>query len=144
MRLFGSWLDETQRLQLEAYHHDLQAFVGDDRADAVMMNILAATDELHEALQEVDWKPWLTVGRGAWHDRDAFVGELVDVLHFVANLLVLAGCDDLELSRRYAAKMSLNRRRQTDGYDGRSTKCSGCGRALDDDTTLCTAERCVY
>ena len=78
------------------------------------------------------------------HDRlgQLFLGELIDVAHFLANLAVAMGCSDEEWETRYRGKMSLNAARQRDGYDN-SNKCSNCRRALDDAAVRCTTERCV-
>lgn len=124
------WLESTVDLQREAYGDHDQPKQGEALADSVMMNATALASELHEALAEVGWKPWATP-RG-WLNRDAYIGELVDVGHFLANLLVAVGCTDEEWEERYRAKQVLNLRRQRDGYDGVSTKCPECHRALDD------------
>lgn len=95
----------------------------------------AAVMELGEALDEVSWKPW---AQGSWIHRDEFMNELVDVLHFWLNMALAIGgkatARELadEIFTRFALKNRTNARRQVDGYDGRSTKCGGCGRALDD------------
>jgi hypothetical protein len=137
---FGQWLETTRDLQREYYDGDPAEFKDDARADFILWNVLAATDELHEALQEVGWKPWAT-GRG-WMNRDAFVGEMVDVMHFVANLLVTANVTGEELSQAYMDKVHRNEARMASGkYDGRD-KCPACGRALDDSDTLCSASQC--
>jgi hypothetical protein len=120
------WLASTRRLQVEAYHDDVWPKTGDVLADSVTMNSTALLVELGEALQEVGWKSWASP-RG-WVNRDAYIGELVDVGHFLANLLVAVGCDDAEWETRYVAKQALNLKRQLEGYDGVSTKCPGCHR----------------
>jgi hypothetical protein len=57
-------------------------------------------------------------GEREFISRNKFVEELVDVLHFVANQLVAAGCGDDELSERYAEKQQINRDRMASGtYD---------------------------
>lgn len=133
--MFDEWLLTTRVLQRQSFGRDPALLEGADLAEYVRWNTLAATDELHEALAEVDWKPW-TVTDDGFRNRDAFVGELVDVLHFVANMLVAAKCDDRELSAHYQAKQQKNRDRMASkSYDGRN-KC-GCGRAYDDSATRC-------
>lgn len=136
----GELVYAQYRLQRDSYDADLRLYRGDERADSVIQNVIALEDELHEAMQEIKWKPWLTTGRGDWVDRDAFVKELVDAFHFFMNLLVLA-CDDgeeepMDISAlvdefvaRYFAKRQVNAKRQADGYDG--TKDAD-GRATDE------------
>lgn len=97
--------------------------------------VLAAEDELHEALAEVGWKPWATTRH---INREAFIGELVDVQHFIINLLLAAGCDAHEFFIRFEEKNRRNRQRQVDGYDGIAGKCPVCNRALDDKGVLCS------
>lgn len=130
------WLRRQKAYQADTYGVDWEDLHNDSEHlttyVTTMMN--AAFLELAEAQQETPWKPWATTNkRQAWIDnRDKFVGELVDVLFFVANSLVAVGCSDEELELRYLAKMKVNEKRQEDGYDGVSTKCSICKKALDE------------
>jgi hypothetical protein len=124
------WLASTRDLQVRAYGDTNWPKEGEALADSVMMNATALTVELGEALAEVGWKTWVTP-RG-WVNRDAYLKELVDVGHFLANMLVAVGCTDDEWERLYQAKQDLNLRRQQVGYDGVEGKCHACHRALDD------------
>jgi hypothetical protein len=125
------WLASTRDLQVRAYGDTNWPKEGDALADSVMMNVLALTNELQaEVLPEVGWKPWAQP-RG-WVNREAYLKELVDVGHFLANLLIAVGCTDEEWERLYRAKQELNLRRQRVGYDGVEGKCHACHRALDD------------
>ena len=126
---FTSWLNSTLDLQRTAFDVDPPYLDGEERAEFIRWNVLAATDELHEALNEVGWKPWAT---DKYFNRDAFVGELIDVMHFVANLLVMAGVAGEELSQKYHSKQSRNRYRQEVGYTGIDGKCPTCRRDLED------------
>lgn len=125
---FTSWLGSTLDLQIKSYGQDPSKLEGEERMDFIRWNILAATDELHEALNETGWKPWVTSNH---LNREEFIGEMVDVLHFIANLLVTAGCTGEELGRRYAEKQYRNAKRQEEGYTG-TDKCPTCRRAFDD------------
>lgn len=115
--------------------HDEQIAYIRDHHQAVIM-------EMSEVLNEVDWKPWTVNPQRIIH-RDEYVAELVDVLHFWINMiLVVSGKMTTteiadEIFTRYALKNRVNTHRQLDGYDGRSTKCAGCGRALDDVAVRC-------
>lgn len=82
-----------------------------DRVDFIRIMTLAAHTELSEALQCVDWKTWRSDRET---DREAFIAELVDVLHFVGNLLVAVDCTDVELREAYAAKSQVNKQRLLD------------------------------
>jgi hypothetical protein len=129
------WLASTRVLQREAYGDDVWPKKGKALATSVIENVTSIVAELSEMLHEVGWKPWATP-RG-WINRDAYVGELVDVGHFLANLLVVAGVTDAEWEARYVAKQELNLQRQRAGYDGVSDKCPRCARSYDDPGVSC-------
>lgn len=136
--LFGSWLAVTRGLQRVAYGLDPEELEGEDYGDFLGWNVTALVAELGELLAESPaWKTWVTERRRDDDDaRGRMVGELVDLLHFAGNLLVLLRCSDEELSDAYAAKVVRNRDRMRSGaYDGRA-KCPGCRRALDDVGTI--------
>lgn len=129
---------EAQRLlQIEAYGKDPGEITDPiERIRFIKDMHIALTDELHEALGEIGWKPWAT----SQHvNEEAFKGELIDAWHFFMNLCMVVGMGPDELQDRYMAKRQKNIQRQIDGYDGVSTKCPGCGRALDDDAVMCAA-----
>src|SRR5687768_5592578 len=70
---------------------------------------LALLSEVHEALDEIGWKSWAT---SRHFNRDAFVGELVDALHFLMNLFIIAECPPHEIFSKYIAKNEKNIARQ--------------------------------
>jgi len=131
-----NWLASTRALQAEYFNREFPITDPDELADYVTENHSAAVVELSEFMQEVGWKPWATP-RG-WVNRDAAVGELVDVAHFLANLLCVLDVTDTEWETRYRTKQEVNRNRMRSGtYDGVSGKCPNCGRAYDDPDTIC-------
>jgi hypothetical protein len=110
-----------------------------ERIQYVKDMVLAATIELGEVLNETQWKPW---ARGSSRiNVDAYVGELVDVWHFLMNLLLAAGYEPTDAADKlyegYLIKRGVNERRAADDYDGVSTKCVSCHRALDDSAVAC-------
>jgi hypothetical protein len=129
---FTDLLAAQLELQRESFDLDPATLEDEARAEFIRWNVLALEDELHEALQEVRWKPW-AVRQGEWVDRDAYVGELVDALHFLLNLFLTADVSVGEVERRYLAKREVNAERQqaADGYDSVSTK-DEAGRAEDE------------
>lgn len=131
MTLFADWLAETKQLQVDAYGGAPDAFTGDQRAQYFSEMGFAAVVELAEMSQEIGWKSW---GTDRTINRDNYLKEGVDVLHFVANLLVLGGITDEQLNAAYEAKMAVNRERMLSGkYDGRiENKCIDCKRSFDD------------
>lgn len=68
--------------------------------------ILCTTDELHEVLAEVHWKPWKDK-RGI-KDLTAYREEMADVLHFILNLYLAAGLTGQDIVADYVAKNAEN------------------------------------
>lgn len=122
-------LEMQHRLQLDAYGINYATMTDEEKIVAAKDMILALTDELHEALAEIGWKPWAT---SRHINGEAFKGELIDAYHFLMNLFLIAGMNDNEVERRYREKNRRNLDRQIEGYDGISGKCPNCKRALDD------------
>jgi hypothetical protein len=127
--LFGKWLEETRKLQIESFGTDPTQLTGAERDLYLAINNLAARDELSEALGEHSWKPWSKT-KGQLNRRE-YIKEHVDGLHFYANMLLAVQCTDEELNELYLEKMQVNRDRQAAGYENEN-KCSICKRALDD------------
>lgn len=119
----------------------IEDFTPEERMQAIRDNVLACTDELHEALGETGWKPWATSNH---LNVDAFRAEMVDAWHFFMNLMLHSGMTADDLYRGYVAKHAKNHKRQDDGYDGVSTKCPGCKRAYDDEAVACHASDDTY
>ena len=106
--------------------------------DFIHWNVTALVDEAHELLAEIGWKPW---AKSRHINLEAARGEFIDMMHFMGNLALVLGMDDAaEIMRRYHAKHEKNAKRQEEGYDGVSTKCPGCKRALDDEAVKCRVE----
>lgn len=132
-------LQLQERLQTETYGHNFQSMTAQDRIKYIKEMKLALESELQEALDETTWKPWVV--RSFRINREAYLAELVDVLHFFMNMLLVLGDSPEELVTEifgiYCHKNKINERRQTESYDGTSTKCGACGRALDDPAVNC-------
>jgi|GEM_PF-1852015 len=104
----------------------------------IQWNHKALLHEMVELESETGWKPWATK---RFVNLEAARGEAIDMLHFLLNDFLVLGLDADEVRRRYHAKHAKNVKRQEDGYDGVSTKCPGCNRALDDDAVECYPTR---
>jgi len=136
--LFNEWLKQTRELQATAYKIDYDAMTGDEPEkinsliEYIRWNMLAIDDELAEMRQPLSWKPWQH--DEPYADRAEVIKEAVDVLHFVANIIVACGGTDEELDRYYVEKMERNRARQAGKYEVRAdgVKCRSCNRAIDD------------
>lgn len=118
---FDEWISSTRQLQVEAFGLDYDELESDPEALASYMttNHLAAVDELMEMLREVGWKPWSKT-RG-WVRKQHLTEEIVDLLHFVANIAAAAGIDGDEIAQEYERKQNENRRRMATGYEQRKT-----------------------
>lgn len=100
----------------------------------VREQMLACTDELHEALQETGWKTW---AKNPHINYDAFRAELIDTWQFLMNLMWVAGMTPEMLYVGHAKKVTQNLERNAAKYDGVSTKCPRCRRAYDDTYVNC-------
>jgi len=112
----------------------------EQRARYIVEMVTALNDELHEALAETGWKSWAS---SRHFNRDAYLNELVDALHFLVNLMLVADTDAYEIIELYERKNRVNRKRQQNGYTGVNEKCATCHRALDDTNVHCTKEQCA-
>lgn len=107
------WLESTAALQREAFGLDPTPRDPAEVAGTLKENILAAFVELAETSVEFSWKYWAV--DAPFFNRERIIGELVDVNHFVANMLVAVGCTDEEWEKAYQAKQEKNRRRMASG-----------------------------
>lgn len=133
------WLIKMLAMQRELqlrYNNgkNIEDFTDEERMAAIRENVLACTDELHEALAETGWKPWATSNH---INREAFHSELVDAWHFFMNLMLHSGMTAQNLYEGYLDKNRRNHQRQEHGYDGVVGKCPGCKRAYDDKGVKC-------
>ncbi len=124
--MFTTWMLQTRMLQEQYYKVVPGKLEGNDFAQWVMFNALAAHSEISEAMQLLNWKPWKNDrGRPDSVDtRAAVAEELVDALHFIANMLVSLNVSDEELNAIYLSKMEVNRNRQRERW---VTGSSGVG-----------------
>lgn len=126
------------RMQLELQKGHMkdgnpQTLTGDAMADFMRWNAWACEDEIHEAMAEVDWKPWTHNEVRVIHE-EAFLKEMVDAFHFFMNMLLCALPDSPEViadkfTRAYLTKNAINAQRQSEGYTGLN-KCPKCKRDL--------------
>lgn len=123
-------IDLQAKLQSETYGKDISKLDTREKIEAYRINMMALQDELHEALNEMSWKPW---AKAEYFNEDRVQQELVDAWHFFMNLMIISGMDAEKLHLRYLAKRKVNIKRQEDGYDGVSTKDEN-GNATDEPT----------
>ena len=121
-------IDLQAKLQSETYRKDISKLDTREKIEAYRINMMALQDELHEALNEMSWKPW---AKAEYFNDDRVQQELVDAWHFFMNLMIISGMGAEKLHLRYLAKRKVNIKRQEDGYDGVSTKDEN-GNATDE------------
>jgi hypothetical protein len=107
----------------------------EERIQYIKDMVLALENELQaEFLGEIGWKPWAT---SRHINTDAAKSELVDAFQFFMNLCFVVGMTAEELMTLHAAKIKKDFARIEEGYDGVSTKCPVCKRAMDDEFVSC-------
>lgn len=129
-----SIFDRQQAFQMIVSNGDYPPTDPDHLMAEIRTQSLGVISEVNEALEETGWKPWATSNH---INREAYLGELVDALHFLVNMALLAGITPDEIYQNYREKNLVNLRRQVTGYDGVSTKCVNCKRAYDDPAVKC-------
>lgn len=127
-------LDLQKKLQADAYGIDYTRMNNEARIRNFKDQALALEDEIHEALNEMGWKPWAS---SRHFHTEAVRGELIDAYHFLMNLMLMAGMNEEMVDEMYRKKNAKNLQRQQDGYDGVAGKCPLCKRAYDDDAVEC-------
>ena len=122
------WLESTNKLQQETYgyghlYEDLQRLAADEGTgdteftaaltDYLDWNATAAVQEMAEVREEFSWKPWAK-DDPFWH-RNRMRDEIIDVMHFLGNMLTVIGVDDEEFAEEYQYKQHINRQRAASG-----------------------------
>lgn len=133
-------MKNQRELQLALGGSDPQHRSKDALMDYLVEMSFALTDEVHEAMAEVQWKTWSK--RRGEINRDAFVAELVDALQFWMNMMAAVGATAEEIDAKLKAKHHVNWQRLREGTNGLN-KCHRCKRALDDPAVKCTTEWCA-
>lgn len=125
-------------LQEESFGYNFNRMTPDERIQYIKDMSFALIKELSEATDEVGWKSW---AKSRHINEEKYVGELIDMLHFLINLFLVTGMDPSTIADtiydKYWVKSEINAQRQRDGYDGVSGKCIHCKRALDDPAVSC-------
>lgn len=118
---------KQQNTLQEHYGFDVSKMTTETAIDYLRWNALALHAEVSEMTQEFGWKPWAT----SQHiNREALVGEGVDVLKFLLNMLLAVGVTPSELAEKFTLKTVVNYERQANGYTG--LEKDAAGRALDE------------
>ena len=91
-----------------------------DKQSYINQMILALHEEAVEIMRETSYKNpkyvkfgWKIGQKG---NNENFKNEIVDILHFVLNLVIISGMNTDELFNRYIGKNKENERRKNNGY----------------------------
>src|ERR1700753_629968 len=85
---------------------DPATFVDEQRSEYIRMQLLALVAELFEALDETAWKAWSKDKKK--FNREAFINELVDAMHFLVNLGIAADVNPEEFMTAFRRKNDIN------------------------------------
>lgn len=109
------WLDSTVSLQRDYFRFDWETLGRTPELVAASLkdNSFAILVELAEGSVEYSWKHWAR--DEPFVNRERVLAELVDVGHFVANMLVALDVNDDEWQAAYMEKQEKNRRRMRSG-----------------------------
>lgn len=129
-KIFGLQFNLQTKIRARAGQCPIAEQTLEQRITAIVGNVFALEHEAHELVDEMKWKDW-TAGP-PYLNRDAAVKEAIDMLHFLVNIFLHLGATPEEVLTRYVRKNEVNHDRQDAGYDGVSTKCPRCDRALED------------
>ncbi len=112
----ADWLASSKKLQIEAYGGDPATLDPEARLAWTRNMVLGLIVEATEVLDEMkNWRWWAGAdgqGETVMEDRDAYIEELVDVVHFAGALAIAVRCTDEEWAEAYARKSAINRSRQ--------------------------------
>lgn len=143
MSALHAMYDMQRDLQLRYHGRPFPEFTDEERVAEIRIQWVALIKELGEALDEVGWKPWAKYPDGPHINGEAFDAEMVDAWHFFMNLMLLRGMTPDDLFMGYMRKNQVNHERITSGYDGVSSKCKSCRRAIGEPGVECTADQCA-
>ena len=109
------WLESTKELQEGVYQYDYEKL---RRIEAALTryldwNLTAAVQECAEIREEFSWKPWAR--DASFHNRNRIRDEVIDVMHFLGNIMTAIGVTDGELEDAYQYKQDINRQRAASG-----------------------------
>lgn len=110
---------------IRQYHKDLkypEEFFRTEQSICVLQKqqirdmVLALVDEAHEALHEVDWKPWKNYNMQPKVNIEKFLEETGDILFFIDGMLMTFGLSWDDLMQAVAQKLKVVRDRMATGY----------------------------
>lgn len=79
----------------------------------ILLSFVGIITEACEALENTPWKPWK---KSMVYNQREFKKELIDLLHFVFNLCIVADMGPEEIYQMYSDKHKTNMKRNEKGY----------------------------
>lgn len=118
VEMFSNWLP-TMLEDQSLYRQFNLALMSDEEKQVYITQMSTALFcEVAEFVEELQWKYWKSKTNEfpIRNSKDHVTAEAVDVLHFLAHLLNVAGVTEDELNLAMQAKRTENDRRQNVGY----------------------------
>lgn len=116
--MFVDYLSTMRADQVRRWGHDPEVLTDEELAGHLRTMGLALLVEAAELVEETQWKPWKEAS-GMFpirNDLRRVAEEGVDVLHFLAHILVACGVDDAYLNEVMQDKRRINEERRSGEY----------------------------
>lgn len=105
---------ELQTQFMKRLGHDPETMTAEQKTQHSMLMHNCINVECSEMLQELNWKPWKKTKKDV--DEAKVREEIIDVFHFLLELMIIHGITATDLRYTYEAKMAINNKRQDNGY----------------------------
>lgn len=137
--VFARLLQRQNDNQTFLFPEGIAGMPPDKLSDFIRTQAYALVAEVVESVDETHWKPWATrpADQDVIPNRDRYTSELADVFIFFMNLMLAGGVTMSDLAKAVEIKQDKNMARWQNGYDGKSSKCPGCGRDYGDTGVEC-------
>jgi dimeric dUTPase (all-alpha-NTP-PPase superfamily) len=96
------------------YQKNLQSLMNNNyNQEYINTMILALISEANETLNETPWKPWK---KKQIFNKDNYINELADILHFFINLCIAKNISSEDIFIKFLEKNKENIERINNGY----------------------------
>ena len=106
-------MDKLEKLFDKQYKLQKKLNYSLNNKNARVIMILAAIDELTEALREIPWKPWKKHQK---FNSKKFQEEIIDLWHFVINLSIAGNMNAEDVYNKFIYKNNINKKRIKNNY----------------------------
>jgi len=94
--------------------YDFSTMTEKAKVEYIRLMLTCVNVESVEALGWLNWKPWKKTQ--VEFNRREFINEIVDIQHFLINVLLVVDCDEKEFCQAFFNKNHENVERQKKGY----------------------------